>query len=74
MDDFAALAERVTRLEQKQINLNTDIIGLFEVVSTAPSVAPTNVYQQVKLYANGSTYRLYLYDYLNRAWRYVALT
>jgi len=73
-DDFASLVARVTRLEQKSINLNTDIFGLFETVSTAPSEAPTNVYQQVKIYVNGATYRLYLYDAVGHAWHYVALT
>jgi hypothetical protein len=35
---------------------------------------PTNVNEQIKLYTNGATKRLYIYDLINNAWRYVNLT
>jgi hypothetical protein len=51
-----------------------DVFGNIEVVDTAPTEVPVRLDQQIKLYANGSTYRLYLYDTLNGAWRYSSLT
>lgn len=48
--------------------------GLFETVDTAPTAVPKTFYQSIKLYANGATYRLYIYDSLNQAWRYATLT
>lgn len=72
--DFEHLAERVSRLEQKPINLNTDIIGLFETVAVVPTAVPTNAYQQVKIYVNGATLRLYWYDAVGHAWHYVTAT
>lgn len=48
--------------------------GLFEVVSVAPANAPKNIFGQIKLYINGANYRLYIYDYVNGAWRYASLT
>ena len=50
------------------------IIGLFEVVDTVPSNVPSRLFDQVKIYKNGSTKRLYVYDYSNHAWYYVGLT
>jgi len=73
MDDFAQLAERVGRLERKPINLNTDIIGLFETVSVAPTAVPANAYQQVKIYSNAGTFRIYFYV-MGSGWHYAALT
>lgn len=68
--------QRIRNVELKvtKINFNTDIIGLFEVVSAAPSGTPKNVYDQVKIYTNGTTYRLYWYDQVNHAWRYATGT
>lgn len=56
-----------------RINLS-DILGAIEVISTAPTHTPRDMYDQLKLYINSTTYRLYIYDYVNHNWRYVALT
>lgn len=79
------LETRISNLEQayamhrhdgvsaSRINL-ADILGTIEVVSTAPSYTPRDMYDQVKLYINSTTYRLYIYDNVNHNWHYVALT
>lgn len=51
-----------------------DIINFFPSVSTAPTDAPKRFVDQVKTYSSGGTYRLYIYDIVDKAWRYVALT
>jgi hypothetical protein len=56
-----------------QINL-PDIFGIIETVDTAPTHTARNLNEQVKIYVNGATYRLYLYDAENQSWRYVSLT
>lgn len=51
-----------------------DLLGFIETVTTAPTHMPVDIFDQIKLYQNATTYRLYIYDTLNNAWRYVALT
>lgn len=41
-------------------------------VSTAPTFIPKNFLEMFQIYENGATIRLYVY--VNRTWRYVALT
>ena len=56
----------------------TDLFGMIETVTTAPTLAPRNFYQQVKLYTDSTSaptiYRLYIYMPKLNAWHYVALT
>lgn len=47
-----------------------NIRGFFEIVSVAPTHIPRNAFEQIKLYVNGATYRIYFYDYKAKAWRY----
>ena len=55
--------------------LMRDLKGEIATVSTAPSAAPgTKLNEQIKIYVSGATKRLYIYDFVNNAWRYVALT
>ena len=59
-----------------RVNL-LDLVGLLEVVSSAPTGVPKNLFDQVKLYSNKNTRRLYVYvtdSTGTGAWRYVALT
>lgn len=51
-----------------------NIDRLFEVVSVVPSGDPKSIYDQVKIYTNGGTYRLYWYDYVAHAWHYATGT
>lgn len=58
----------------QRINFNTDIIGLFETVSAVPTGSPKGPYDQVKVYVNGGTLRLYWYDGVANVWHYVTAT
>jgi hypothetical protein len=51
-----------------------DLLGLIEVVSIVPTVAPTGIWGQVKIYTSGTTYRLYWYDYVGHTWHYITAT
>lgn len=64
--------QRLRTLEIKvgHINLNTDIFGAFQVVSVIPTGTPKNIYEQIKVYTNSTTYRLYWYDNVGNAWHY----
>jgi len=57
------------------VNINIkDLSGFIRTVSAVPSWVPTNFYDQLAIYKNGATIRLYIYDVKNKAWRYTALT
>lgn len=71
---IADLEERIYALENKRVNLNTDVFGLFENVTAVPTGIPHDVYDQIKIYNSGGTYRLYWYDITSAAWRYAAGT
>lgn len=60
-------------IDSRRINL-FDLFGMFEVVSAVPTQVPQTIYDQIKIYTNGTTYRLYIYDVTNNAWRYATLT
>lgn len=55
-----------------------EIFGMLETVTTAPTLPPRGVYQQIKLYTDSisspSVYRLYIYMPRLNAWKYVALS
>ncbi len=62
----------------EQINFSS-LAGIVPTVSVIPSVStnsirPKTVSDQLRIYISGPTMRLYIYDALNDAWRYVALT
>jgi hypothetical protein len=56
IDDLEANLDRLIAThthnggQSPRINLNTDIIGLFETVSTAPTATPRDIYDQIKIY------------------------
>lgn len=58
---------------KRRVNL-FDIFGLFETVSTAPVGVPNTPYDQIKIYVNSTTYRLYWYDSTAGVWHYVTAT
>lgn len=60
-------------INSKKIHFN-NLLGFIQTVSTIPTNAPKSINDQIMLYCNGTTYRLYVYDVKNTAWRYVALT
>lgn len=56
-----------------RVNMS-DLFGLFETVSTVPTISPLSIFDQVKLYSNAGTFKLYVFDATNNAWRFVTLT
>jgi hypothetical protein len=48
--------------KNQRINLNTDIIGLFQTVTVAPTQIPTSPYQQIQIAVLSGTTYLYMYD------------
>jgi len=50
-----------------------NLTGFLRTVDTAPTYTPKTFCQGIVMYANGSTYRLYIYDFKNKAWRYDSL-
>lgn len=61
-------------LDSLLIGLDTDIDGIYETVSAAPTNVPRNTYDQIKIYVNSTTYRLYWYDGVGNVWHYVTAT
>lgn len=51
-----------------------NITGFMEVVDAVPTEPPRTFWEQIKIYENGATKRLYVYNYVAKAWRYTALT
>jgi len=79
------LEARIKRLEDRIETQNHDglnsvkielqnIASLFEVVDTIPSNLPNTAYGQIKIYINGTTYRLYVYDQTNDTWHYSTMS
>ena len=48
---------------------NDQVYGKMKLVSAAPTEPPRNTYEQLVIYSNGATTRLYLYDDTN-GWKY----
>lgn len=61
-------------VDSQRIKFDIDLEGLFETVSSAPTSKPSVIYDQIKIYVNGSTYRLYWYDANGQSWHYVTAT
>ncbi len=47
---------------------------ILETVSVAPTVAPSSHLGRMVVYINGATYRFYVWDNTNKAWKYTTLT
>lgn len=89
-DNYEELKKRIEALENKEaddirnhdhsglqaqaIDWSTNITGLFETVSVAPTNVPKSPYDQVKIYVNSTTYRIYWYDSTGHVWHYVTAT
>lgn len=72
--NIADINNKIEQLQNKRTNFNTDIIGLYETVSVAPTGVPTSPYEQIKIYVNGATLRFYWYDSVAHVWHYVTAT
>lgn len=51
-----------------------DLFGLFRVSDTVPDGKPIRFIDQVVVYTNSTTYRLYWYDVNAGVWHYVTAT
>jgi hypothetical protein len=51
-----------------------DIYGMFQTVSAVPTKEPVNWFNQIQIYVNGATHRLYVYDIISHSWKYSTLT
>lgn len=51
-----------------------NITGFVQVVAVVPAGFPKSFFDQMKIYINGGTLRLYVFDYANNTWRYATLT
>jgi len=74
------IEELETKLMTSNYNMSIDIyniLGMAEVVSTTTSAittsVPTSLYEQIKIFNDGSTKKLYVYDYYNKAWLSVTI-
>lgn len=51
-----------------------NVQGFFQVVTVAPTLAPTAAYNQVQLLISGGNYTLYVYDTTNNTWAACSVT
>jgi len=66
----------IDNIDNEDIQLNQpqdfkSLFGLFRVSSSAPTGKPTRFSEQVVIYTNATTYRLYWYDQNANVWHYV---
>ncbi len=54
--------------------LAQNIQGMFQTISVAPTGVPLNWQNQIQIYVNGATLRLYWYDTSANTWHYVTAT
>lgn len=58
----------------QEVTTLDSIFGNIVVQSTVPDGRPTKIGEQLVMYVNGATYRLYIYNYQDNTWRYATLT
>lgn len=68
------LSQVIGQMQNKRINFNTDIIGLIETVTVAPTGIPTGPYDQIKISVIAGTTALNVYDATNHVWKKITLT
>jgi hypothetical protein len=59
---------------QPETNRLESISGTFPYVTSAPTWTPKTFRDSFAIYKNGTTYRLYVYDHVNNAWRAISMT
>jgi hypothetical protein len=64
-------SEEINKPEDKKFG---DIFGMFRVSSTAPTGKPVKASDQIVIYTNSTTYRLYWYDQNANVWHYISAT
>lgn len=73
MEELKQKTEITIEHSSKEPVLNTyndvqSITGLFKTVSVVPTGIPRSIFQQIQLYVNGSTTKLYFYDTVSNTW------
>ena len=77
------MAEKKLENKIKKINssvtpvskvLAQKIQGMYQTVSVAPTAVPLTMQNQIQIFVNGGTLRLYWYDVVGGAWHYVTAT
>lgn len=48
--------------------------NFLKAISSVPTTPPVNALDKFRLYINGATKRLYVYDTINSSWLYTTLT
>jgi hypothetical protein len=75
MKDFEHTMEEVdSSVNPVPRNKLENIWGMFSVVDTVPTLEPTNFQNQIKIYINGATHRLYVYETSTNTWIYATLS
>ena len=74
--DLYKLPDDISLPEIPQQQRVGDLFGMFQTVSVAPAATevPRTMIDQIKIYVNGATLRLYWYDTKANAWHYVTAT
>lgn len=68
------LTQRLDLIENTRTNLNTDIIGLLETLTVAPTGTPTSLFEQIKLVVIAGTYYIYAYNTNSKTWKRVVIS
>lgn len=73
--DFKHTIEEIDNsVNEVPLNRLQNVWGMFTVTNTVPISEPTNFQNQVKIYINGATHRLYVYETTTNTWIYATLT
>ena len=72
-EQIRVVSQKLQDYMNTRTNLNTDIIGLFETVTVAPTGIPTSPYEQIKVAVISGTSYLYVYDSANHTWKRVTI-
>lgn len=62
----------VKNMEEEYPTLLFALRTVRQTISTAPTFTPRSFAEQIQIYKNGTTYRLYVY--VDDTWRYTTLT
>lgn len=58
--------EKLALQEQQRAS---QVFGFFRTVSSVPTYIPANFLDQIVIYRNGNSVKLYAYDVTNKVWR-----
>lgn len=74
MDKFKEIEFDEQSFQQDNLQKIENLWGIIKTVSVAPTHVPRKLDEQVLIYTNGATYRLYWYDMTNNVWHYITAT